>query len=86
MRFYLILHRNGDIIYKGKINEPDDLTITGCDPRDKFTVMVHGWTQSCDKDVMKILAQSKSLEMTSFDSNEMSGNCSRLKVPRTDTS
>lgn len=63
MKFNLILHRNGDIIYKGKINEPDDLTITGCDPRDKFTVMVHGWTQSCDKDVMKILAQSKSLYM-----------------------
>lgn len=60
---FVTLYSQGQIIYKGKINEPDDLDETGCDPNEKFTVLVHGWTQSCDKDVMKILAQSKSVHV-----------------------
>lgn len=50
--------RLGQVIYKGKINEPDDMSLTGCDPNGKLTVLVHGWTQTCEKEVMKILALS----------------------------
>uniref|UniRef100_A0A336KTQ1 CSON015090 protein n=1 Tax=Culicoides sonorensis TaxID=179676 RepID=A0A336KTQ1_CULSO len=46
----------GQVIYKGKINGPDDMTLAKCHPGQKFTVLVHGWTQHCEKEVMKLLA------------------------------
>lgn len=44
--------------YQSRFDHGETFAQTGCDPHEKFAILLHGWRETCDEAWMRLLIKS----------------------------